>query len=246
MLIYVVNICIYKKETSMPKIFGWEHITYLIIFVLVAILTIILAKKYLKTEKQQTILIKVIAVMLFMSVIACRIGIAIHNGWKYFLPNTLCSLTSLLFSVIVIFGKPNMKIYHCLWYMALVGGIITLIYPDFIGQNESFFYLDTFTSFLHHSFCILLCVAMLYFNWFKPEIKKSYYFPMVFCLYIVWGLFDIKILKVHDSMSINYPLLSGTCLNCWFILTIGTILVVVFNLIIELIRSIKKKRLKNK
>lgn len=228
----------------MPKVFGWQHLIYLGFFAILSILTIVLSKKFLKTEKSQAILIKVVAGLTLLTVILCRIGVVVNNGqgMKYFLPNTFCGFTSFVFSIVVIFGKPNLKSYQCFFYMAVVGGLATLIYPDFIGQNESFMYLPTITGFLHHSFCLLLAILMAIFGWFKPDFKTCYYFPMIYCTYIIWGLFDMTVIGVNNAMCITTPLLSGTPLYWWFVLIVGSLLVALFSFVYQFVcNNIKNK-----
>ena len=221
----------------MPEVFGWQHITYLVVSIVITIATLVLGKIYCKTEKQQTIFIKVIAGLILATVLGCRFAVASKSGWKFFLPNTICGTTSFALSLCVIFGKPNMKIYHGLWFLAIVGGISTIIYPDFIGQAQSIFYPATIFGFLHHSLCILICCAMLMFGWFKFDYKKTLYFPLVFCGYMIWGLFDIQIIGVDAAMCITKPILSGTPINCWFILGVGTALIFVFTFAYNFIES---------
>lgn len=42
-----------------PKIFGWEHLTFLAVFVVIMVVALILIKKYAKTEKSQNIIVNV-------------------------------------------------------------------------------------------------------------------------------------------------------------------------------------------
>ena len=228
----------------MPKVFGWQHIVILAIFLVLLVASIILSKMFLKTEKQQKIYLKIIAGLVLASVVANRIAVAVKsNNWATLTPYTYCSMSSLVISLLVLLGKPNMKAFQCFWYMAFVGGIVTMIYPDFIGQNASVFYPATITGILHHAFDVILCSAMWQFGWFKPNLKTCYYFPMMFCSYIVVGTFIIKVLKLGNSMCINGPLLSGTPLYWWFIWSVGTVLVVLFSLAFELIAKARQKRL---
>ena len=168
----------------MPKVFGWQHLTFLAIFLGLGALSLVLAKIYLKDKKGQAIFIKVLAGITLLSVILNRIFVAIRHGSATLLfPYTICSLTSFALSLSVIFGKENENLYQGLWYIGFTGGLATLLYPDFIGQNASLFYGATITGLLHHGFCLLLTIALLLFNWFRPNLKKCYYFPMIFSGY---------------------------------------------------------------
>ncbi len=233
----------FTKEIVMPKVFGWEHITYLIIFLVIAIASLVLAKIFLKERKWQVLYIKVVAGLALLSNILCRIFVAIKDSnISHAFPYTICSLTSLLLPLAVLLGKENSNLYQGLWYLGLVGGLGTMLYPDFIGQNASVFYSCTITGLLHHSFDFLLCLAMWVFGWFRPNLKKCYFFPMIFCGYITVGAFAQHVLEINGSMLITKSVLEGTPINCWFILFVGTILIALFSLVYELIKKKCEKK----
>lgn len=227
-----------------PELFGWQHLVYLAVSLIITALVIVFAKKYAKTQKQQTILIKVVAGILFAFIMFNRISIVIKNDGNIvcLLPDTFCGLTSLSLSLFTLFGKPNIKAFSCLWYMAIVGGIATIIYPTFLGQNESFFYPPTISGLLHHTVMILLACLLLEFGWFKPRFKDWYWFPIGVACYILVGVFEISMLGVSDAVCIFSSEIEGTPLNCWFFMGVGTILVVVFTLLWELVGKKLAKR----
>lgn len=228
----------------MPKVFGWQHLTYLAIFFVLATLSLVLAKIFLKGKRGQTIFIKVLAGLTFASNLVCRIAVAVRgSNIRHFYPYTICSLTSFALPLAVLCGKEDLDVYQALWYLGFVGGLGTLVYPDFIGQNQSFFYLATITGLLHHSFIFMLSIAMLMFGWFRPNIKKCYYFPMVFCGYITAGAFAQHVLEIDGSMLITEPILNGTPIDCWFILCVGSAGIALIALVYELVKKyILKKR----
>lgn len=227
----------------MPKVFGRQHLTFIAIYVVLGVASLILAKLFLKERKGQTIFIKVLAGLTLIFNIGCRLSVGYYFGWKYVFPSTICSLTSILLPIIVLFGKENLKVYHGLWYIALVGGLASTIYADYVSQNPSIFYLPTITGLLHHAFIILLVVAMVLFDWFRPDLKKWYYFPMIFAGYITIGTFALHVLEIENAMSITVPIISGTPLNCWFILGVGTVLEIFVNIIYTLIvKYVQKKK----
>jgi len=204
----------------MLKVFGIEHILCFIAF-------------------------KIIAGILLVSILANRISIAIlYSKPILIFPVSLCGLTSLIFSLLVLFGKPNMNAYQCFWFMAIGGGIITLIYPDFLASASSIFEVNIFTGLVHHYLCILLALQMVMFGWFRPNLRKIYYFPMMFCVYIVVGAFELHVLCEDEIvMNLTQPLLSGTILNVWFIWVMGSVVVTLIALVYELIAKKKKRKL---
>ncbi len=227
----------------MPKVFGWQHLTFIAIYIVIGVTSLVLGKLFLKEKKGQAIFIKVLAGLTLFFNIGCRISVGYYFGWKYVFPSTICSLTSILLPIIVLFGKENLKVYHGLWYIALVGGLASTIYADYVSQNPSIFFLPTITGLLHHAFILLMVIAMILFDWFRPSLKKRYYFPMIFTGYIAVGTFALHVLDIKDAMSIATPIISGTPINCWFILGVGTALEVTVTLIYELIlKYIQKKK----
>lgn len=39
-----------------PQIFGWQHLTFLAIFIVISVVTLVLVKKYAKSTKSQDII----------------------------------------------------------------------------------------------------------------------------------------------------------------------------------------------
>lgn len=206
-----------------PQLFGWQHLTYLAIFIVGLIATVVLTKIFIKTDKQRFILMKVVAAILFVEIIMNRISVAIRfHDAKMFIPNSYCGMTSLVLSLVVLFGRENNVCYQFLWYMGFVGGLATMIYPDFLSQDVSFWYLPTISGLLHHTVLLYLCVLLIEHKWFTPKLKYWWVFPAGIGMYTIFGLFCMQIFKWGDAMSINNPILDGTPLNWWFVLLVGT------------------------
>lgn len=226
-----------------PQIFGFEHLIYLAVNAIVLIAVVFVTIKFIKTDKQKSIWLKIFALLLLVTIIVNRIIISINsNYWAYIFPNSYCGLTSLLLSLFVLFGKPNLKAYHFLFYMGMVGGIITLIYPDFIVYNPSIFYPAHITGLLHHSFSIILSLLLLLTKWFTPNFKAWKYFPFGFGCYVIYGLALIDIFKIGDAMDIKYSILAGTPINWLFLMVVGSALLFVFLLVMELIKKHLNKK----
>ena len=199
-----------------PEIFGWQHLTYLSIVFVLTIVSYVLILKYAKTEKSLNIILKIVAVLLLLSVVWNRISIAIkNNNALYFIPNSFCGLSSFLLSISVLIGKRDCKFFHFICYLAFIGGLVTLIYPDFIEQNESFFYSATISGLLHHTFLFYLSLLMSITKWYIPTIKKWYALPIGLCCTMTYGVFLITALGFNDAMIIKQPILYGTILTWW-------------------------------
>ena len=97
------------QETIMePQLYGWQHLTFLALLVVVGGGLIILSHFFIKTEKQKMIFLKCVAAFLFVWIIINRISIAIRfNDPAMFIPNSYCGMTSLVLSIMVLLGNKN-------------------------------------------------------------------------------------------------------------------------------------------
>lgn len=200
----------------MPEVFGWEHFTYLIVVVVIMTVLLFLIKKYVKEEKEIEKIVRWAGVLLFAAIAWNRLSICLlRDGWGNLLPGSFCGATSLILSISAISFKKNSAIFHCIAYMGLLGGLLTLIYPDFIGQADSIWYPMTISGLMHHTIMTFLVLLMLLTGYLKPELKKWYLLPLGVCVYMTYGLFLITMLDYGDAMHIFSPILDGTNLD-WF------------------------------
>lgn len=202
-----------------PKIYGIEHILYLIICITLMVLGFFLIKKYINTEKKLSWLIRFLGLGLFIAIIWNRTSINIgrESFFASFLPGSFCGATSLFLAIAAMSLKKNHAIFHCLVYVGLLGGLITIFYPDFIGQSDSFFYPMTISGLAHHTVMVFLTIVMIFTGYVKPDFKKWYYLFLGLAMYMCYGLFLITVLNYSDAMHIFTPLLGGTPLN-WIVL----------------------------
>lgn len=228
------------------EIFGWQHFVYLAVFVVLATVGLVLAKKFIKTERAQHIFIKLMGLALFLSILASRLSITFCSAnpkWHHMLPNQFCGMSSLVLSLAVMFGKKNNNVYHFVWFLALLGGVLTMAYPDFLPQNPSFFYPPTITGMLHHSLAIVMVVVLLIFNQIEISYKKWYCTLFGFTSYFAFGAFLIGALGYGDAFHIKTPILGGTPLNAWVMAPIYIVIYGTIVLIVELVRK-KKSNIK--
>ncbi len=226
----------------MPQIFGLEHILYLVISLLLSFTSIFLVRKYgKKNEKVADIAIKVSGILLLVAVTWNRLACNEYslNIFKL-LPTSFCGTSSTVFAFTLIFAKKDAKIFNFIVYCAFLGGTLTLIYPDFIGQDASFFYDRTISGLLHHSLMFHGVWLVALTGYFKPDLKKWYYLPLGLCIYITYGLFSIKIIGNSDAMQINHPLLPDSIFNWFYTGLIFLALYAAFLLIYDYI--VKKKK----
>lgn len=217
---------------QVPQVFGWQHLLYLTISILVLGAAIILIKKYVKDPKQLSNLIRVFGLLLFASILWNRISICLYwdgwqeqstlwvfdERWRKLLPDSFCGTSSLALSLIAIFGRRDNKALHCVAYVALLGGVLTLVYPDFIVQDVSLLFPKTISGLLHHTLSVFIVLLMLATGYLVPKINKWHYLPLGLCCYITYGLFLVTIGFSGNPMYFYSDILEGTGLN-W--LTIG-------------------------
>ena len=101
------------------------------------------------------------------------------------------------------------------------GGLITIFYPDFLGQQfhgeaTSFMYPATISGMLHHALAGYISVFLFVTGHFKPCVKKTYALPIMMCFTLVYGLFLLDALKFENAMYIHKPLIPNTFI-AWYV-----------------------------
>lgn len=229
-------------ETN-PQIFGWEHLTYLAVFLVFMVASLVIIKIYAKSTKVQDIIVRCTGLLLFIFILWNRIAICIsHQRATYIIPDSFCGMSSLVLALAVIFGKRNNNVLHFVFYFAILGDVLSVFYPDFIGQASSIFYSNTISGLLHHSFGLLLCILLCLVGWFSPNYKKSGNIVIGFMAYITVGAFLMSVFDYSDAFYINHPILSGTPLTVWVLIPIFVALYTLFMVIYELVRRKLQKK----
>ena len=231
------------------KVFGLVHFIYLAITISLSVIGLFCAKKFAKSEKTQNIILKSIAGMLFVWIVINRLSQVFRYAevrWEQIIPDSFCGMTSLVLSLAVLFGKKDNNVLHFTWFLALVGAVITIAYPTFIGQGDSIFYLPTISGLLHHSLALVMVIALLLFGQIHITYKKWYCSLFGFTTYFTVGAFQMSVFGLNDSFHIVEPMLSGTQLTAWVIAPIYIVGYSAVLLSIELIRKYKIKKINNK
>lgn len=230
---------------QVPHVYGWEHIVYLSIFLIISVATLVLIYYKVKKEKTVDIIVKALGGLLLCCLIANRISLIEYYGSPMALiPNTFCGTTSLVFALCAIFCKRGHLTFNFCVYAGFWGGVLGTFYPNFVSQDVSFLYAPTITGLLHHSVCIYLAVLMLMTGFFKPSIGKFYAYPLGFCLIMCYGVFLFDALDISESMYILAPIVKGTILT-WY--TVGPVLVLAnLGLVVLYEKVIVPKLQKNK
>lgn len=226
----------------MIKPFGVEHFLYDLCVLFVFIVTFILINRYVKKEKTLSLLIRSLGLLLLAAILWNRISISLErDNVRLLLPDSYCGTSSLVLSLTAIFGKKDHGILHCVGYTGLLGGLITLIYPDFIGQADSIFYSLTISGLLHHTLMVFILLIMFSKGYIKPSLKKWRYLPLGLLIYLAYGLALITQLGLDDAMYILNPALPNTIFN-WF--GLGFIFLVVHFAFLLIWEALTKKKIK--
>lgn len=230
-----------------PEVFGWQHLTYLGVYFALTITSLILVKMFVKNEKTLNIIFKSLAIALLLAVSWNRITICLRTKNAIdFIPNTFCGLSSFMVAISVLIGKRNCGFFHFVCYLGFIGGLLTLIYPDFIGQNQSFFYPATISGLIHHSIMFYIILLMFITKYFVPTLKKWYWLPLGLCCVMTYGQFLISALGFGSAMYITEPLLKGTIFTWWFTGLLVILVSVVTMCAFDYFNVWKKKKVSNK
>lgn len=228
-----------------PKIFGWQHIIILSVSVVLMISSILVILRFAKNPKTLDLIIKAVAAALLIAIVTNRLSIVFKYDepeWEMLIPNSFCGMSSLVLSLAVLLGKKNNDVLHFVWFIALLGGTLTMFYPDFIGQNPSVFYLPTISGILHHTIAAYLVILLLIFGYVTPTYKKWYCTVFGFTCYLSVGAFLLSVFGLDDAFYIIKPVLSGTPLRVWLLTPIYAVVYGGILAVIEFIRIKRRKK----
>ena len=223
------------------NVFGPVHWIYLLITFPLSFAVLFLAKKYAKSERSQTIVLKSLGALLFVWILINRLSQVFRYEdvrWEQIIPDSFCGMTSLALSLAVLFGKKDNSVYHFTWFLGLVGASITVFNPTFLGQGPSIFYLPTISGLLHHSIALVVVVALFLFDQIYVTYKKWYYTFFGFTVYLTIGAFQMSVLGLDDAFHIVEPILSDTPLTAW---VMAPIYAVGYGLVLFVIEMVRKK-----
>ena len=226
-----------------PKLFGLEHIIYIVVSTIIGVITLLCASRYIKKDKNQAIFLKILAFLLFISIITNRLSQVFRYDdvrWYCIIPDSFCGMTSLVLSLGVMFGKKDNAILHFVWLLGIFGGISTVIYASFVGQGDSIFYLPTISGLVHHSFSAILVVALFMFKYINVTYKKWYYTLFGFTCHLTVGAFLMQTFKMSDAFHIAEPLLPGTPLTAWVMAPMYAFAYAVILFTFEIVKKRKK------
>ena len=224
------------------RVFGAVHLIYLGVTIPLTVVGLLLAKKYARTGKAQSIVLKSLAGLLLLWIMINRLSQVYRYPdvrWEQIIPDSFCGMTSLVLALSVLFGKKDNCVYHFVWFLGLVGAVITVLNPTFLDQGPSVFYLPTISGLLHHSLALVVVGALLVFGQIQITYKKWYHTFFGFTAYLTLGAFQMSVFGFDDAFHIAEPILPGTPLTAWVMAPLYAVGYGVVLAVIELIRRRK-------
>ena len=207
-------------------VFGVGHIIFLVIALSLIISSSILLKKKQLDEKHIDLIMKIGGIIWLVFILANRISVTYTDvvinhregySWINVIPNSFCGMSSLILSVTLICGKRDNYVLHSIGYIGLVGGLVTMFYPDFL-DSQSFFDIRSITGLLHHTLMFYMIVLAIVLGYMNPSIKKWYYVPLGMCFMMTIGVLEYDALGFKKAMQIKEPFIKAfPILSSWYI-----------------------------
>lgn len=233
---------------SFEGTYGIGHIIYIVLFLILLFVGWVLVYKFAKTEKSKKLVVKISGGVLLALILWNRICITVHGfltndtgarNLLQLIPLTFCGSASFLNAIGTLFGKEDNKLLHCVSYFGLIGGIITLFYPDFLDE-QAFFDARSLSGMLHHTTMIWVVVTNMITGYVKPCAKKWYLYPLGLCILMTVGLFFHEAFDV-GAMQIGDPLLGGAPIfTSWYV--VGFLSMIIHLIIIICFEKFKYKK----
>ena len=195
----------------MLKVYGIEHICYLLITTIPLVLLMILLKLKIKTDKEKRIMFMILGIIDIISVTINRIAHVVSNGnFIYIIPDSFCGMSGLILGIGLVFFKKDNILLHAIWLIGLTGMIATYAYPDFLEKSSSIFDFLTLTSLWHHTVTLFNLIAIFLFKYIRLTYKKAWIQIPGVIIFIALGYFLIYVCGVKSAFYLNTPAVKGT------------------------------------
>jgi len=227
--------------------FGPEHLSFLFISLFILIAFEVVNAIWIKSIKVKKIEMYVLASLVLIFQVLNRIGIIWDRNWDWWqiLPGTICSITSLVLGISCLFYKKENPLFQSIPLLSIIGGLLNDIYPNYLQQNSSFFYLPTITGMIHHTLAIILSISLFAFGFVKLDKRKWYMLPVTFTVIFFYSLLVVELTPLEDCANITKPMLSNSIFYGPVVALISFPVYALLLLVNELIKKhIDKKKLK--
>ena len=144
----------------MPQIFGWQHSIYVAVSVVFAVVVLVCAKLFVKTDKAKEIVMRCSGALLFVAIFVNRIVLVFEHenpNWMKLITDSFCSTSSYALGITLMVGKKDNNVLHFLWLIALAGGgyyhICTKFYWAKSGFSLSTNNIGAYSSYSFGNYC---------------------------------------------------------------------------------------------
>ncbi len=214
------------------KVFGIEHIIYFIVSIILMVALTLIFRFCVKKDKMH-IVMKILAGIGLVLIIINRIVVSKSRNGTFidFIPDTYCSMMGFIMPIIVLCFKPNTKVFQYAMFCGMIGGLLTLAYPDFIVYFDDIFNIHPFTGLLYHTNMLFMFIVALFTGYFVPTFKNWTSVLIGLAFMVVAGAFGNTVLGQNNNMYLNAPLISDTIFSWWFV---GILFLILYTIIIQI------------
>lgn len=214
------------------QVFGIEHIIYMIVAAIIMAGLIIVIKIFVPKDKM-FIPMKVTAAIGIVIMIIYRIVVSRSRSGTFldFIPDTFCSMMGFIMPLTVLIFKPDTKIFQYAMFCGMLGGLLTLIYPDFLVYFDNIFNIHPFTGLLYHTLMLFMFLLAIITKYFVPTFKRWTSLPIGLAFMVVFAVFGNSVLGQSNNMYLKAPLLPGTPLTWWLV---GILFLILYTIILQI------------
>ena len=228
-----------------PQVFGMEHLIYITVSIVTALVVCLLTACFAKSEKAQNAVMRFAGGLLFVIIFANRLALVFEYeeaNWLKLITDSFFSTSSYVLALALIFGKRNNAVLHFVWLISLAGGAIATFYPNFIGQHPSFLYPPTILGMMHHTWSAIVVVLLFICNYLHLTYRKWYCTAIGFGAYLLLGAFLMFVLDYSNPFYMAEPALDGTIFTVW---AIAPIYMAAYALILWIVELVRRRKAAN-
>lgn len=180
------------------RLFNIPHIISLLLIITLCTMPF-LFKWYLRKEKVRTICRLILCFIMVCNFLALYIWSGFYTGFdlRYDLPLELCSITSVLTVIMLLF--PHKKVFEITYFLSIAGGIPALLTPVLYRYNYPHFLF--FQFFIDHG--LLIISPLLVLSAYRIKLKPV----SILKAFAAVNLIGVFVLAVNLVIGANYMFL---------------------------------------
>jgi len=205
-------------------VFGWQHMTYLVLTLVLTIVALVLVKVFCKNPSSVKIIYWVSSGLVLVFILVTRLSTSIIlSDYKNLIPSSFCIIACSIMAVGVIFlTNKNHAVFHCVVYIAVLGSVLTIFQPGFFrsynpNYSSTIFEVRAITGLLYHSFALFLGLLLIVTGDMQPDWRRLWILVLGYGMFIMWAVMCIQMFGIPNAMEIERPILDGTVLYWWVI-----------------------------